>query len=240
MASNENTTNLELEIKVLWVYWVVLTGDYTENSFIFRQNQFLLLVTAVEKARLQHALLVFVEELNRVQVLVVFNPPNNDLPHDCTLRLYSYFLQRDVAVELRTIAVKGDKVEAAAVLTVALDSYYWIIIPKNGRPLIVLFFLPSWWIVLTQPELDKLGCHDRQNLHLTGASLLQNLKQLWNVLFENTSTLLAQTNLRVYLFIDVRNVLRINQSVRRLDLALLVLDDFDSFSVVDQGFYVAL
>ena len=98
----------------------------------------------MEKARLQHALLVFVEELNRVQVLVVFNPPNNDLPHDCTLRLYSYFLQRDVAVELRTIAVKGDKVEAAAVLTVALDSYYWIIIPKNGRPLIVLFFLPSW------------------------------------------------------------------------------------------------
>lgn len=69
---------------------------------------------------------------------------------------------------------------------------------------------------------------------------MQNLKQLRDVLFENTSTLLAQTNLLVYLFINVRNVLRINQSVRRLDLALLVLDDFDSFSVVDQGFYVAL
>lgn len=52
MLSNENATNLKLEVQVLWVYWVVLAGDNTENSFIFRQNQFLLLIAAVEKARL--------------------------------------------------------------------------------------------------------------------------------------------------------------------------------------------
>ena len=52
MLTNENATNLELEVQVLCVYWVVLAGDYTENSFIFRQNQFLPLVAAVEKARL--------------------------------------------------------------------------------------------------------------------------------------------------------------------------------------------
>jgi len=69
---------------------------------------------------------------------------------------------------------------------------------------------------------------------------LQYLKQLQDVHLENASTLLAQTYLLVYLFINVRNVLRINQSVRRLDLALLVLDDYDSFSVIDQGLYVAL
>ena len=69
---------------------------------------------------------------------------------------------------------------------------------------------------------------------------MQYLKQLQDVHLENASTLLAQTYLLVYLFINVRNVLRINQSVRRLDLALLVLDDYDSFSVIDQGLYVAL